>query len=162
MESMLDRQHDLPRRLGMMDATAIVIGIVIGSGIFVLPNLIARNLPSPTAILTVWVIAGVLSFLGALAYAELGAMLPATGGQYVFLREAYGPMWAFVCGWTFILAVVSGGVAFLSVGFSIYLAHFVTLSPAARTAVSLTLVAVLSAINYIGVRESAWIQRIFT
>src|SRR5437867_7096030 len=103
---MLDRKQDLPRRLGVMDATAIVIGIVIGSGIFVLPNLIAKNLPSPPVILAVWVIAGVLSFLGALAYAELGAMLPATGGQYVYIREAYGPMWAFVCGWTFILAVV--------------------------------------------------------
>jgi basic amino acid/polyamine antiporter, APA family len=89
---------DLPRRLGMLDATAMVIGIVIGSGIFVLPNLIARNLASPAAILGVWVAAGVLSFFGALAYAELGAMIPATGGQYVYLREAYGPMCAFVCG----------------------------------------------------------------
>src|ERR1041384_4126211 len=126
---MPDLKHDLPRRLGMTDATAIVIGIVIGSGIFVLPNLIARNLPSPAAILTVWVVAGVLSFLGALAYAELGAMLPATGGQYVFLREAYGPMWAFVCGWTFILAVISGGGAWLAVTFSIYLGYFISLTP---------------------------------
>src|SRR6187200_459742 len=92
---------DLPRRLGVLDASAIVIGIVIGSGIFVLPNLIARSLPSGPAILAVWVVAGVLSFFGALAYAELGAMLPATGGQYVYLREAYGPPCAFVCGWTF-------------------------------------------------------------
>ena len=88
---------DLPRKLGVVDATAIVIGIVIGSGIFVLPNLIARNLPSGPAILGVWVVAGVLSFFGALAYAELGAMLPETGGQYVYLREAYGKQWAFVC-----------------------------------------------------------------
>ena len=102
------RASDLPRRLGMVDATAIVIGIVIGSGIFVLPNLIARTLPSDAAILGVWIVAGVLSFFGALAYAELGAMLPATGGQYVYLREAYGPLCAFVCGWTFMLAVAGG------------------------------------------------------
>src|ERR1051326_449810 len=95
---------DLPRKLGMIDAAAIVVGIVIGSGIFVLPTLIARGLPSGPAILGIWIVAGVLSFFGALAYAELGAMLPATGGQYVFLREAYGPMCAFVCGWTFMLA----------------------------------------------------------
>src|SRR6202043_532805 len=89
----------LPRKLGLLDATLIVIGIVIGSGIFLLPNLIARNLPSAFAIVSVWVAAGVLSFFGALAYAELGAMMPATGGQYVYLREAYGPACAFLCGW---------------------------------------------------------------
>ena len=84
-------KHDLPRMLGVVDTTAIVIGIVIGSGIFVLPNLIARSLPSPTAILAVWIVSGVLSLFGALAYAELGAMMPRTGGQDVFLREAFGP-----------------------------------------------------------------------
>src|ERR671931_1430087 len=97
---------DLLRRLGVWDATAIVIGIVIGSGIFVLPNLIAKNLPSRGAILTAWIVSGGLSLLGALAYAELGAMMPATGGQYVYVREAYGPLCAFVCAWTFMLAVL--------------------------------------------------------
>jgi len=153
---------ELPRKLGVLDATLIVIGIVIGSGIFLLPNLIAKSLPSATVIIAVWVAAGVLSFFGALAYAELGAMNPSTGGQYVYLREAYGPGCAFLCGWVFVLAVVPGGIAFLSVGFSIYLSHFVPLGPVARTAVSLGLVAVLSAVNYIGVREGAWTQRIFT
>src|SRR5215472_2033625 len=152
----------LPRTLGMLDAAAIVIGIVIGSGIFVLPNLIARSLPSPSAILAVWIVAGVLSFFGALAYAELGAMLPATGGQYVFLREAYGPMCAFVCGWTFMLAVLAGGSAWLAVTFSIYAGYFVPLSAAAAKALSVALIAVLSAINYVGVREGAWVQRAFT
>src|ERR1700730_7100830 len=136
----------LPRKLGLLDATLIVIGIVIGSGIFLLPNLIARNLPSAFAIVSMWVAAGVLSFFGALAYAELGAMMPATGGQYVYLREAYGPACAFLCGWVFVLAVLPGGIAFLAVGFSIYLDHFIHLTPAVRTAVSLMLVAALSAI----------------
>src|ERR1044071_7411995 len=152
----------LPRKLGLLDATFIVIGIVIGSGIFLLPNLIARNLPSAPAILAVWVVAGVLSYFGALAYAEVGAMLPATGGQYVFLREAYGPGCAFLCGWVFVLAVVPGGIAFLAVGFSIYLDNFLHLSPAMRNLVSLALVGFLSAANYIGVKEGAWIQRLFT
>jgi APA family basic amino acid/polyamine antiporter len=152
----------LPRKLGLIDATLIVIGIVIGSGIFLLPNLIARNLPSGPAIISVWVAAGVLSYFGALAYAELGAMLPATGGQYVYLREAYGEGCAFLCGWVFVLAVIPGGIAFLSVGFSIYLGYFVALSPTIRDVVSLALVAILSAFNYIGVREAAWIQRVFT
>ncbi len=155
-------EADLPRRLGMLDATAIVIGIVIGSGIFVLPNLIARNLPSARAILAVWVISGVLSFFGALAYGELGAMMPATGGQYVYLREAYGPLCAFVSGWTFMLAVLSGGSAWLAVTFSIYAGYFLPLTPAARQLLSIALIAALSAVNYLGVRQGAWVQRIFT
>ena len=152
----------LPRKLGLLDATFIVIGIVIGSGIFLLPNVIARNLPSGPVIIAVWVVSGILSFFGALAYAELGAMMPDTGGQYVYLREAFGPACAFVCGWVFVLAVTPGGIAFLAVGFSIYLAHFIPLTPTLRTVASLSIVVVLSAINYVGVRESAWVQRIFT
>jgi APA family basic amino acid/polyamine antiporter len=146
----------------MWDATAMVIGIVIGSGIFVLPNVIARSLPSAAAIMAVWVISGVLSFFGALAYAELGAMLPETGGQYVYLREAYGPLWAFVCAWTFMLAVLAGGSAWLAVTFSLYAGYFVPLTPAAGKMVSVALIAVLSAVNYLGVREGVLVQRIFT
>jgi amino acid transporter len=153
---------ELPRRLGVIDATAIVIGIVIGSGIFVLPNLIARNLPSGSAILAVWVAAGVLSFFGALAYAELGAMLPATGGQYVYLREAYGPACAFVCGWTFMLAVLAGGSAWLAVTFSIYAGYFLPLTTVTTKLLSVTLIATLTAVNYVGVREGALVQRTFT
>jgi APA family basic amino acid/polyamine antiporter len=146
----------------MVDATAVVIGIVIGSGIFVLPNVIARALPSPAAILAAWVISGILSFFGALAYAELGAMMPQTGGQYVYLREAYGPLCAFVCAWTFMLAVLAGGTAWLAVTFSIYAGYFVPLTPALSKVVSIALIAALSAVNYVGVREGARVQRIFT
>lgn len=152
----------LPRKLGLIDATLIVIGIVIGSGIFLLPNLIARNVPSASMIITIWVVAGVLSYFGALGYAELGAMMPHTGGQYVYLRDAYGPLCAFLCGWVFVVAVIPGGTAFLAVGFSIYLDHFIPLTPLMRTVVSLALVAVISGVNYIGVREGAWVQRVFT
>src|SRR5947208_12388031 len=158
----MQNRAELPRKLGLFDSTAIVVGTMVGSAIFLVPNSIAQNLPSATMILTIWVIAGALSFLGALAYAELGAMMPATGGQYVFLREAYGPMWAFVCGWTFMLAVLSGGSAWLAVTFSIYLGYFVTLTPVTGKLVSIALIAVLSAVNYVGVREGAWVQRTFT
>jgi basic amino acid/polyamine antiporter, APA family len=162
VESKTGSKFDLSRKLGMLDATAIVVGIVIGSGIFVLPNLIARNLPSSAAILAVWIVSGVLSFFGALAYAELGAMMPATGGQYVYLREAYGPLCAFVCAWTFMLAVLSGGSAWLAVTFSIYAGYFVPLTPASSKMMSIGLIAALSAVNYLGVREGAWVQRTFT
>jgi basic amino acid/polyamine antiporter, APA family len=154
--------HELPRKLGLVDAACIIIGIVIGSGIFVLPNLIARELFSPAAILSVWAIAGVLSYLGSLAYAELGAMMPATGGQYIYLREAYGPLAAFLCGWTFMLAVLSGGIAWLAVTFSIYLGQFAHINREESTLISLALIAVLSAVNYLGVRAGALVQRTFT
>jgi len=154
--------QELPRKLDWLDAASIVIGIVIGSGIFLLPNLIAQSLSSGGAILSAWIVSGVLSYFGALAYAELGAMMPATGGQYVYLREAYGPLCAFVSGWTFMLAVLTGGIAFLSVSFSIYLGQFVHLTPVLSKAVSLTLIAILSSVNYVGVREAAWVQRVFT
>jgi APA family basic amino acid/polyamine antiporter len=155
-------REELPRKLSLLDATLIVIGVVIGSGIFLLPNLVARNLPSASAMIAVWVAAGVLSFFGALAYAELGALMPATGGQYVYLREAYGSWCAFLSGWVFVLAALPGGIAFLAVGFSMYLDRFIPLTPGMRTLVSLGLLAILSAVNYVGVRESVWIQRIFT
>ena len=153
---------DLPRKLESFDAALIIIGIVIGSGIFLLPNLIARELPSIGAIIAVWVVAGLLSYLGALAYAELGAMMPATGGHYVYLREAYGPLCAFVCGWTFMLVVLSGGIAWLGVSFSIYVGQFVHLSPATSKVLAVTLIAVLSVVNCVGVKESIWVQRTFT
>jgi len=151
----------LPRRLGLLDATLIVVGVVIGSGIFLLPSLIARNVASPAVIMAIWAATGVVSLLGAFAYAELGAMMPATGGQYVFLREAYGPACAFLSGWVFVFAAVPGAIAFLARGFSIYLGQFVALSPAGGNLVSIGLIVVLSGINYAGVREGAWTQRIF-
>src|SRR3984957_10024115 len=138
--------QDLPRTLGLVDATVVVVGIVIGAGIFLVPNLVARNLPSESLILAVWIFSGVLSFFGALAYAELGAMMPFTGGQYVYLREAFGPLCAFLSGWTF----------------SIYLSQFVPLSKPMAKAVSIGLIAVLTTINYRGVRAGVAVQRTFT
>src|SRR5437016_9885859 len=104
------QQIELPRQLSLLDATCIVIGTTIGVGIFIVPASIARDLPSPAAILAIWIITGIISFFGALAYAELGAMLPHSGGQYIYLREAYGPVAAVVCGWVWVLFVQAGSV----------------------------------------------------
>jgi APA family basic amino acid/polyamine antiporter len=151
-------RQDLPRTLGLVDATVVVVGIVIGAGIFLVPNLVARNLPSESLILVVWIFSGVLSFFGA-AYAELGAMLPFTGGQYIYLREAFGPLGAFLSGWTFSIVMLSSAIAWLAVGFSIYLSQFVPLSKPAAKAVSIGLIAVLTTINYHGVRAGVAVQR---
>lgn len=90
----------LARSLSLGDSIAIVVGVMIGGGVFLVPNLVARSVPSIPMIMALWAVAGAISFLGALACAELDAAFPSTGGQYVFLREAYGPLAGFLCGWS--------------------------------------------------------------
>jgi APA family basic amino acid/polyamine antiporter len=104
----------------------------------------------------------VLSFFGALAYAELGAMIPATGGQYVFLRESWGPMCGFLCGWTYFFVVLSASIAWLAITFSTYLGYFVPLSGAAGKAVAVTVIAAMTLVNSRGVRTGAAVQNLFT
>lgn len=153
---------ELPRKLGLLDATVIVVGTVIGSAIFIVPSAIARSLPSAPVILAVWLLGGLLTFFGALAYAELGAMMPDTGGQYVYLREAYGPLVGFLSGWASFLVIQSGSIATVAAGFSIYCSYFVKLSPIEAKLASVLLIAVLTAVNYRGVRLGAGVQRVFT
>ncbi len=153
---------ELPRRLGLLDSSAIVVGTIIGSGIFVVPNLVARSLPSEPWIIAAWIFTGVLSFFGALAFAELGAMLPATGGQYVFLREAYGPLFGFLCGWTYFFIVISAAIAWLSITFATYVGYFVTLTPLVSKAIAVGLIAAVTMVNYRGVAVGAAVQNTFT
>jgi APA family basic amino acid/polyamine antiporter len=153
---------ELPRKLSVVDSAAIVVGTVIGSAVFIVPNSVAQNLQSVPAFLGVWVFTGILSFFGALAYAELGAMIPSTGGQYVYLREAYGPLPAFLCGWAFFLVIQSGSIATLAAGFSIYLSYFVPLPTAGARLVSVALILALTFVNYRGVRQGALVQKTFT
>jgi APA family basic amino acid/polyamine antiporter len=153
---------DLPRKLGLLDSAAIVVGTIIGAGIFLVPNLVARSLPSAPWIVGAWIFTGVLSFFGALAYAELGAMIPATGGQYVFLREAWGPLFGFLCGWTYFFVVLSASIAWLSITFATYLGYFVPLGPALSKAVAVALIGLVTLVNYRGVRTGAAVQNAFT
>jgi APA family basic amino acid/polyamine antiporter len=153
---------DLPRRLGLVDSIAIVIGIVIGGGIFLVPNLVARSLASVPMIMAVWIFAGVVSFFGALACAELGSAFPSTGGQYVFLREAYGPFAGFLCGWSMFTVARSAQVAWMAMIFALYLSYFVRLGGIGSRVVGLALIALFSWINYRGVRASAVVQNSFT
>jgi basic amino acid/polyamine antiporter, APA family len=158
----MQRIAELPRTLGLLDALAIVIGMVIGGGIFLVPNLVARNLSSPVSILSVWIFAGVASFFGALACAELGAALPSTGGQYVFLREIYGPMAGFLCGWSMFLVARTAQVAWLAVTFSLYVSYFVPLTAMASKLLGIGAVVLFAAINYRGVSMGALVQKGFT
>ncbi len=153
---------ELPRELSLLDSTCIVIGTTIGVGVFIVPGSIARELPSPMIILSVWLIAGIISFFGALAYAELGAMMPRSGGQYVYLREAYGPLAAFVCGWVSFLIVQSGSIAAVSVGCGIYLSYLLPGLAGVARWIPVAVIALFSFVNYRGVRRAAQAQNFFT
>jgi basic amino acid/polyamine antiporter, APA family len=151
----------LPRKLGLIDALAIVIGITIGGGIFLVPNLVAQQLKSVPWIIGVWVFAGIISFFGALACAELGCAIPATGGQYVYLREEYGSLVGFLCGWSMFTVSRTAQVAWLAVTLAMYAAYFVPLSPLASKLLGLGAITVFAGINYRGVKAGAAVQNIF-
>src|SRR3979409_1301344 len=114
----------LKRGLGLWGAAAIVGGTVIGSGIFIVPNVMIRNMGTPGMVFVVWVVGGIMSLSGALSYAELSAAMPGAGGEYVYLREAYGPLWSFIYGWTQMWVAKSGSIATLAHPvFFLYLAN---------------------------------------
>jgi APA family basic amino acid/polyamine antiporter len=154
---------ELPRVLGLFSLVGIVIGTMIGSGIFINPANVARELGSPALMLAAWALGGVLSFFGALAIAELGAMHSRAGGIYVYLREAYGPLPAFLFGWALILVIESGTIATLAVGFaSKYLPFFVDLTPWQQRLAALALIAALALVNVLGVRKGAYLMNALT
>jgi len=154
----------LRRQLGLWDATSLVVGTIIGAGIFLVPSIMARHLPSVTGILAVWIAGGVLSWFGALAFAELGTMFPATGGQYIFLRESYGNMVAFLCGWTLFLVVMPGILAALATGFVSYSGSLLSarLTAVESRAVAVGFIALITSIQYRGLRLGATVQNVFT
>src|SRR3954469_13613555 len=108
------------RGLGLYDSTMVVVGSMIGSGIFIVSADMARNIGSPGWLLGAWVLTGMLTVVGALSYGELAAMMPRAGGQYVYLREAFSPIWGFLYGWTLFLVIQTGTIAAVAVGFARY------------------------------------------
>jgi APA family basic amino acid/polyamine antiporter len=167
-------RSELKRDLGIWSAAAIVVGTVIGSGIFLVPNAMVKNVGSPGMVFAVWIFGGILSLFGALSYAELAAALPQAGGEYVYLREAYGPMWGFLYGWTQMWVAKSGSIATLASGFFIYLANFrpeleqvwiVVPLPLGNSfeirygqVLAMGVIAILALINYFGVKIGGNVQ----
>src|SRR5947209_2895913 len=109
------------QRLGLFDATMLVAGTMIGSGIFIVSADISRDVGSSGWLLLVWALTGIMTIIGGLSYAELAAMMPRAGGQYVYLREAYGPLWGFLYGWTSFLVIQTGTIAAVGVAFGKFL-----------------------------------------
>jgi APA family basic amino acid/polyamine antiporter len=152
-------ERALERVLHLRDLILIVIGTVIGSGIFLVPGSVLRLAGGNAGpALLVWVIGGVLSLLGALAYGELGAMNPAAGGLYVYLRDAFGPLTAFLYGWTFFLVIATGSAATLAVASTSYLQQFVALGPIGQKVAAVSLLGIVAAINVSSTRRSADVQ----
>ena len=150
---------NLARVLSLRDLILIVIGTVIGSGIFLVPGSVLRQVDGHIGpMLLVWVVGGVLSLLGALTYAELGAMDPAAGGLYIYLRRAFGPLTAFLYGWTFFLVMGSGSAATLAVASTSYLQEFVPLDAVGQKLCAIFLLAIVAAINVASTRGSANVQ----
>jgi APA family basic amino acid/polyamine antiporter len=136
-----------------------VVGTVIGSGIFLVPGAALRQAGGHAGpALLVWIVGGALSLLGALAYGELGAMNPAAGGLYVYLRDAFGPLTAFLYGWTFFLVIATGSAATLAVASTNYLQQFVALGPIGQKFTAIALLAIVAAINVRSTRRSADVQ----
>jgi basic amino acid/polyamine antiporter, APA family len=147
--------QDLPRVLTLRDATMLVVSSVIGVGIFLTPGDVAKHFPSTFWFFCAWLLGGALALAGALANAELGAMFPKAGGNYVYLRAAYHPMAGFMVGWLSFFAIFAGTVATLAVGFTISLGTFVSLSPLTKVLVAVGVIWVASAVNAYATRAGA-------
>lgn len=172
-------QGALRRRLGLFDAVMLIAGNIIGIGIFVTTGEIAQSLPTPGGILLIWVLGGCLALAGALSCAELAASMPYSGGDYIYLREAYGSLIGFLSGWSSFLVTFSGSIALLAVVFTAFLSFFFPVLSGEQALFSLDLfglplrlslahlfsiavVVVLSAIHYVGVATGAIVQNILT
>jgi basic amino acid/polyamine antiporter, APA family len=170
---------DLIQAIGLGTAILFVVGSVIGSGIFLTTGIMADHIPSASLLLLAWTLGGLLALAGGLTYAEMGAMFPRSGGVYVFLREAYGPLVGFLYGWAALLVVVTGGTAAVSVGFAEYLSYFFpplstsnvlltipiggwTYTMSAGQAVGVASIVVLGGVNYVGVRSGNYVNATMT
>lgn len=151
---------ELPRVLSLRDATMLVVSSVIGVGIFFTPGSVAKVLPNAPWFFAAWLAGGVLALAGALANAELGAMFPHAGGNYVYLRAAYHPMAGFLVGWLSFFAIFAGTVATLAIGFTLSLQSFVPLGPRGQAAVAVAMIWLTTAVNAYATRAGARLNTI--
>jgi APA family basic amino acid/polyamine antiporter len=175
----VESDEGLVRALGLWSAVLFVMGSVIGSGIFLTTGVMAAALPSPALILAAWLTGGVIALSGGLTYAEMGSMYPRSGGVYVYLREAFGPLIAFLYGWAALLIFFSGGIAAVAVGFADYVSYFLPAlstsrivwslptpagawSVSAAQIVAVTAIFALAWINYVGVRSGNAVNVVLT
>ena len=148
------------RVLSTWDATMVVVGGIIGAGIFINPYIVARSLDSTFAVVAAWVAGGLIALAGAFAYAELGAVAPKAGGQYVYLRDAFHPLAGFLYGWALLFMIEGGAIAAVAQAFAQYLLRAID-STAATTPIAVLAIVLVSAINYVGVRPGSRVLNVF-
>ncbi len=149
----------LARDVGLFDATMLVMGGIVGSGIFINPSVVARHLHTPGTILAAWLVGGLIALAGAFIYGELAARVPAAGGQYAYLREAFHPLVAFSYGWVVLLVIQTGGIAAVAMTFGIYLVEM-TGAPVAPKLVAVAALAFFALVNCFGVRAGSRTQTV--
>jgi basic amino acid/polyamine antiporter, APA family len=153
---------DLKRQLGLLDSTMINVGTMIASAIFIVPSAIASEVQASVPSILVWVAGGVVSLLGALAVAELGAAMPRAGGMYAYLSEAYGPVWGFLYGWSGGVVINPASIAAIALGFATYVGFFVPLGDGGIKTVAVLSIVALTVLNSLGVRLGAITQNVLT
>ncbi|HZU22229.1 MAG TPA: amino acid permease, partial [Terriglobales bacterium] len=184
------QDQEFVKGLGLLSSTTLVMGSMIGSGIFIVSSDIARRVNSPWLLILTWLVTGFMTMVGALSYGELAAMMPRAGGQYVYLREALGPLWGFLYGWTLFLVIQTGTIAAVGVAFGKFLGLFwpavsasnwifhiahvppIQLGPMTlgnmdvglntQNLAGIAVVIILTAINARGIKTGAMVQNIFT
>lgn len=154
-----DPRHTLVARLGLFDATMMVMGGIVGAGIFMSPHVVAQYVHTPVLMLTAWIAGGGIAIVGSFIYAELGARIPEVGGQYVYLRRALHPALGFLYGWALLLVIQTGGMAAVAVTFARYLLELTPIPCSEGTVVVVTL-AVLTAVNCLGVKPGSRLQSV--
>jgi APA family basic amino acid/polyamine antiporter len=143
------------RELGLFDATMVVIGGIIGAGIFLSPGVVAQHLDTPALVLAAWGAGGLIALAGAFSYAELGAIFPKAGGQYVYLRDGLHPLMGFMYGWALLLVIETGAIAAVAIIFASYALRIAGASGAARVPLAIAAIVLLSIINYLGVKPGS-------
>src|SRR5215470_2741651 len=152
-------QATLQRTLGLKDLVLLIIGTVIGSGIFIVPGAVLRQTSGSVILaMSVWLAGGILSLLGALTYGELSAASPKAGGLYIFIRDGFGSLPAFLYGWTLFFVISSGSAATLAVAFSSYLGQIVPISPLVSKLTAIAMILIVTIVNVLGTRKSANLQ----
>src|ERR1017187_5126451 len=174
-QSVTDNKTGLVKALGLTDATTLVMGSMIGSGIFIVSADVARQVRSPGLLILCWIIGALLTIIAALSYGELAASMPHAGGQYVYLREAFGRLWGFLFGWTTFVVIQTGTIAAVAVAFAKYAGVFLPSVSAqnylvgsgkvgltTQQLVAIAIVLVLTFVNTRGIRTGAIVQNVFT
>jgi APA family basic amino acid/polyamine antiporter len=162
MNDKYKKNIQLYRAIGLPQATAMVVGTIIGASIFVQPSEITGQVNSVKGVILVWLISGLLTFFGALVCAEMASIFTQSGGVYVYLKEAFSPSVGFLWGWAMFWSVHSGIIAAIAVIFSRYVSYFFPMNDAMIRVVSIAIIILLSAINYLGVKQGSTLQTLFT